>query len=375
MNEQVSKKLIGCRVKAAREAKGWKQTQLAITLGLNDRQSISDIENGKRALKPNELIALTDNLGVDIEFFLDPFSVVGEAKFSWRASSELAEEDLDGFEVKANKWVGLLRWLREIKQASPNPLKHSLRLTLHSTFEDSIVCAEYLVDTLELGLIPADCMIEKVEQKLDIPLLFVDTIQDPDGQSISGATCHLQDLGVILINRNEPETRRFYNLAHELFHALTWDAMKPNHRESNSYEDRAQGKSKRIEQLANNFAAGLLMPRKSLKHFIDHQKINDVNHLLKVAEKLKVAPTALAWRLFNLKWINDEVFHALLNKRQQVSPKNLIKRFSHNFVSMLHQAIDSGNLSARKAANTMSMNLTELEDLFEEYSLAPPFEL
>ncbi len=53
MLEKISQKLIGYRVKAARESKGWTQDQLTQGLGLNDRQSVSDIENGKRALKPD----------------------------------------------------------------------------------------------------------------------------------------------------------------------------------------------------------------------------------------------------------------------------------------------------------------------------------
>ena len=68
-----------------------------------------------------------------------------------------------------------------------------------------------------------------------------------------------------MVNRNESEARRYYNLAHELFHALTWDAMKPAHRESNSIDEHISGKraKQRIEQLADNFAATLLMPKSS----------------------------------------------------------------------------------------------------------------
>ena len=49
MFEKISQKLIGYRVKAARIAAGLTQDQLTQGLGLNDRQSVSDIENGKRA--------------------------------------------------------------------------------------------------------------------------------------------------------------------------------------------------------------------------------------------------------------------------------------------------------------------------------------
>lgn len=73
------------------------------------------------------------------------------------------------------------------------------------------------------------------------------------GQSIPGATCHLEEMGVILINRNENEARRFFDLAHELFHALTWDADKPDHR-GVQLRSKIANKGKRIEQLANSLS-------------------------------------------------------------------------------------------------------------------------
>lgn len=371
MLEQLSNRLIGYRVKAARETVGWNQEQLAAALGLNDRQSVSDIENGKRRLQADELVTLSDVLHRDIEFFLDPFAVAGEAQFSWRASNELPEGPLDDFELHAGQWIGLLRWLREGEHGRVNPLKQSLRLTTESTFEEAIARAEDLVHTLEMGKVPAERLIECIEQTLDIPVLFVDTVTTPEGHSISGATCHLQDLGVILINRNENEARRFYDLAHELFHALTWDAMRPEHRESNSLE--ARGRTKRIEQLANNFAAALLMPRSSLEQLIDPRSIGDVGHLADVAHELRVAPVALAWRLFNMKWIDDATCQALRQEHQRPSTAGTPKRLSLNFVTMLHTAIDKGRLSVRKAARALGMTLPQLADLFTEHSLPAPF--
>lgn len=371
MLEQLSNRLIGYRVKAARESFGWNQEELASALGFNDRQSVSDIENGKRRLQAEELVTLSDVLNRDIEFFLDPFAVAGEAQFSWRASNELPEEPLDDFELRAGQWIGLLRWLREGEDGRVNPLKQSLRLTSNSTFEEAIARAEDLVKTLDLGKVPAERLIECIEQKLDIPILFIDTVITPEGYSISGATCHLQDLGVILINRNEIEARRFYDLAHELFHALTWDAMQPDHRESNSFE--ARGRTKRIEQLANNFAAALLMPRSSLEQLIDRRRINDVDHLVDIASELRVTPVALAWRLFNMKLIDGPTCQRLQQERQRSSTTGTPKRLSSKFVSMLHTAIDRGRLSVRKAAKALGMSPPQLADLFAEHSLPAPF--
>lgn len=373
MLEKVSHKLIGYRVKAAREAKGWTQDQLTQGLGLNDRQSVSDIENGKRGLKPEEMLTLSDLFDRDIEFFIDPFAVAGEAQFSWRTAPEVPEDKLDGFELKAGQWIGLLRWLREQRDSRASVLKRALRLSPQSSYEDAQERAESLVAELGLGVIPAESLIDKIERELDIPVLFVDTVDVADGQSISGATCHLEEMGVILINRNESEARRFFDLAHELFHALTWDAMKPEHRESNSIEDRNKGK--RIEQLANSFAAALLMPRASLDKLIDRERIDDIAHLCEVAALLRVAPMTLAWRLFNLKLIGDDTRRRLSQEKQRPSVSGPPKRFSATFVKMLHEALENGRLSARKAAKAMGLGLGGLSELFAQYELAAPFEL
>lgn len=372
MLERLSHRLIGFRVKAARETAGWTQERMAELLGLNDRQSVSDLENGKRRLQPDELVLLSEQLGRELEFFLDPFAVAGEAQFNWRASPGLPGDDLDGFELRAGQWIGLLRWLREGEQ-NQNPLKFSLRLTTQNTFEEAIARAEDLVERMSLSPVPAERLIEAVERDLDIPVLFVDTLTTPDGDTVSGATCHLQDLGVILINRNEVEARRYFDLAHELFHALTWDAMRPEHRESNSSEER--GRTRRIEHLANNFAAGLLMPTRALEHLIDKRHIADAAHLVDVAGELRVTPAALSWRLFNMQWINDELREVLRQERARDSITGTPKRFSSSFVGLLYRAIDRGRLSARKAAKATGMSLPQLADLFAEHSLAAPFEL
>jgi len=373
MLDKISHKLIGLRVKVAREAKGWTQNQLAEGLGLNDRQSVSDIENGKRALRAEEMLALTDLLERDIEFFIDPFAVAGEAQFNWRADPDLPEDSLNSFELKAGQWIGLLRWLREQHDSRTSVLKRALRLSIQSSYEEAQERAESLAAELDLGVIPAETLINKIERELDIPVLFVDTIETADGKSISGATCHLEEMGVILINRNESEARRFFDLAHELFHALTWDAMRPEHRESNSFEERIKGK--RVEQLANSFAAALLMPQASLDKLIDKERLNDITHLCEVAALLRVAPVALAWRLFNLKLIDEYTRLTLSQEKQRQSVYGTPKQFSASFVKILHEALENGRLSARKAAKVIGISLGGLTDLFDQYGLPAPFEL
>lgn len=116
------------------------------------------------------------------------------------------------------------------------------------------------------------------------------------------------------------------------------------------------------------------MPRSSLEQLIDQRRIGDVGHLADVAHELRVAPVALAWRLFNMKWIDDATRQALLQEHQRLSTAGTPKRLSLNFVTMLHSAIDKGRLSVRKAAKALGLTLPQLAELFTEHSLPPPFE-
>ncbi len=368
--EVLSNRSLGYRVKSAREACGMRQEELSQALGFNDRQTLSDIENGKRSIKADELVRLAEHLGKDVDYFLDPFVVAGEATFSWRVAPEIPEEVLDDFEARAGRLIGLLRWLREQQVGPASPLKTNLRLSIKATYEEAQDRAESLVRQFNLGPIPADRLAQFVEEELSFQVLHLDI---PEGTSISGAFCHLNTLGAILINRNESEGRRNYDLAHELFHALTWDLMQPEHRETNSQEYRT--KAKRIEQLADNFAAALLMPMESLTTLIDPSRRQDLAHIAEVAARLRVTTQALGWRLFNLKWINDSTRAALSHERPARTPATQPNRYSLGFVAMLHKAIDGGRLSARKAAKALGMNLTLLAALFPEHGLAVPFEI
>ena len=370
----ISQRSMGYRVSSAREASGMTQEALAKSLGLKDRQSVSDIETGKRSLKPEELMILAELFNRDIEFFIDPFVVAGEAQFSWRVDPAVTQASLDDFEDKAGQWIGLMRWMRELTEMpSDGGLKLSLQLTKNSTYEIAQDRAEAFVSKFELGQAPAERLIETVERDLDIPVLFVDTIEAGAGKSISGATCHLEDMRVILINRNENEARRHYDLAHELFHALTWDTMKPDHRESNSHLERSRGK--RIEELANNFAASLLMPISSIAELLEEKKLDDVAHLVDVAARLRVAPSAFGWRLLNLGLIGQTTCTQLTKERQKTHSQPKPKKFSSAFAKMLHDCLDHGKLSARKAAKVTGLGLAGLQELFQEYELPPAFDL
>jgi XRE family transcriptional regulator, fatty acid utilization regulator len=363
--------LIGARIKALREERKLSQDELARIFGFKDRQTVSAIENGERRVSAEELLRAIEKLGASLDYFTDPFLLAGEGKFSWRRHPRVGLESVKAFERVAGRWIAANRTLAG-QVGKPAPiLRQSLKLTSRSGFEDAMAAGERFAAHYMLGSIPAEKLPEIMERKLGILVLMVDAI---DG--VSGAACRLPDLDAVLINRHEVVGRRNFDLAHELFHVLTWDTMPPEYLEEATETSRI-----RVEQLANNFASAVLMPETSLKDFDPAWRRDEIVLWLNAtANRLQVTATALKWRLVALKRldaarakeISDE---ALRYNGREGSAGELPPLFSKSFMEVLAQAINEGRISARRAANLLDLTIEDMIDLFAQHAIEAPLDL
>lgn len=382
--------LIGARIKALREERKLSQDDLARIFGFKDRQTVSAIENGERRLSAEELLIAVEKLGAPLDYFTNPFLLAGEGKFSWRQSS-VAPQRLDAFERSAGRWIAAQKVLApRVGRPAPN-LRQALKLTSKSSFEDAMAAGERFAADFKLGPVPAAKLISAMERELGILVLMVDAIE-----GVSGAACRLPELDAVLINRHEVPGRRNFDLAHELFHILTWDAMPPEH-----VEDSVEQSRIRVEQLANNFASALLMPAAVLEPYGPWSGDDIVDHLKAAANALQVTATAMKWRLVALGWLtaaaakqipdaalrNNGQPPPLLSKMSrsgrspsskrssETPPQELPPLFSQPFMEVVALAIADGQLSARRAADLLDTSLDDLAALCVTHGVEIPFDL
>jgi Zn-dependent peptidase ImmA (M78 family)/transcriptional regulator with XRE-family HTH domain len=367
--------LIGARIKALREERSLSQDDLARLFGFKDRQTVSAIETGERRVTADELLLAVEKLGASLDYFTDPFLLVGEGRFSWRQTN-VGSIGLSGYERNVGRWIAAFRAIApQVGRATPL-LRRALGLTRHSRFEDAMEAGERFAVEFELGNVPAARLAEVMENRLRILVLMVDAFG-----GISGAACRLPELDVVLINRHEVTGRRHFDLAHELFHILTWDAMPPEHSE----ESRETG-GNRVEQLANNFASAVLMPKTALARYGEWAKLGDdelVTRLNTAANELLVTASALKWRLVALDWLKPARARAisdaaLRNKGHtgREAPKAVVPvLFSKPFMEVIGLAIDEGRISTRRAAGLLDLAVEDLTELFVAHGVAPPAEL
>jgi Zn-dependent peptidase ImmA (M78 family)/transcriptional regulator with XRE-family HTH domain len=368
---------IGTRLRALREERKLSQDDLARAFGFKDRQTVSAIETGERRISAEELVRAAEVFGVEIDYFTDPFLLAGEGRFSWRQSGLLGGKLAD-YEVDAGRFIAAYRTLAP-QVGRPGPLlRPTLELTRHSRFEDASAAGERFAAELELGDVPAARLAEVMESKLGILVLMVDAIK-----GVSGAACRLPELDVVLINRREVPGRRHFDLAHELFHILTWKEMPPEH-----VEDVEPRTRNRVEQLADSFAAALLMPAAALTRFGDWSDLAGeklVRRLTAVADGLGVTASALRWRLVSLDRLDKTAAKAIPeaklrhNGRAQIAkgpakeaPPTL---FSKAFVEVIASAIDEGRVAMRRVSHLLGLSIDDLAELFKTHGVAPPYEL
>lgn len=359
------------KLAAYRDAKGIKQADLSKAMGFKDRQTLSAVENGERALKPNELLAALAFMNVSLKDFLDPTSLVGKAKFSWR-QQEATSDDLSATEQQVTKLIGLFEHVKKARNVHTQPLLFKLPLNKSSSIDDVQQCAESLVTYLSLGQYPAKHLMDKTSQ-LGIHTLHLD-LHD----NISAVAINVTTDSYIIVNRREVGGRLHFNYAHELFHILTWDALPPKPCEK-AYSV-AQGKKPIEEKLADAFAEALLMPKESVLRHVERKNgaINE-DFINSLANSFGVSSSAMKYRLLRLREITQKQYDALddnlLRFNGDNRPTILPRLYNEDFSKDLHDALYHGDVSVRKALDNLGLSVSELNDVFASYNLVPAFDL
>jgi Zn-dependent peptidase ImmA (M78 family) len=181
------------------------------------------------------------------------------------------------------------------------------------------------------------------------------------------------------INRRELPGRRHLDLAHELFHLLTWDAMPPQH-----VEEVAPKRRSRVEQLADSFASAVLMPAPVLDRFGEWAALeNDdlIARLNATADELAVTASALRRRLMSLGRLHKSVGNRIPEdefrhgSRTKPAEDVLPPLFSQAFIEVVARAIDQGQVTVRRISHLLGLSADDLADLFKTYGIEAPFVL
>ena len=264
------KEVLDQRIMAARQAAGFSITEAAQKLGFKNYQTLSAIEKGARNINAHELIMMARLYGRSLDYFLEP-DVTPDPVLLWRKAIKTDVNQIQcqflSFLENYSKLEHLLGLKRRWKDIQKNYDRDDFS---YNGFEKADKLGAEIHNFLDLGSRPSLNLLNVLENKLRFKILHL-----PLGEGISGASVVDNTIGAgILINANDVPWRRNFDLAHELFHVVTWDVF--------SLEEIGDGTQKtRPEQYADIFASSLLLPedhlRNALKETVTGSEIRPID--------------------------------------------------------------------------------------------------
>jgi transcriptional regulator with XRE-family HTH domain len=284
---------------------GLTQAELAAAVGFSVAQIVSDIERGQRDVKAWELVKIADALRTTVDRLLGISEREPPARLLWRRGSAAGSRDVEEmFLDRARRFALLEKWnglppAPELPQQELDPEV--------MTFADVARMAVNIGRVLDLGSRPAASLASVLQEAFRIKLFF-----EVLGEAESAASAK-GDFGyAVLMNAGQAPWRRNYNLAHELFHLVTWDSTQQLWSEEGDQPRWLEG----VEKLANAFASHVLLPAEEVEaqhreRFPDGEI--DYSDLVEMAREFEVSTEALVWRLRLMGRLTQEEAEGILN--------------------------------------------------------------
>lgn len=335
----------GRRLRECRERLGITQGDLAERAGIGI-SSISEFENSRREPTLSQLKKLAGALSADVARFLSE-DEPAVAAVRWRERPENAE----AFEAR---FLSLCRQYRDLERWADE--EDSVQLRRAERFPSSraevAALARQVQGEMQLGDRPGLVLRRRLED--DYGLKMFNLRMEPSGTAACTADPEF-GLAVLLNALNSP-ARRTFDLAHELFHLLTWNVMDAN-------------VSAEIEEsFADYFAATLLLPEGALREAIDRRiKVHKLSiaNVCELARDFCVSIEALIWRMHNLYgWSDPAETRAKIDRAKVLArpyggiaqdAQEDTSEVPERYRTLAIQALRSGEISTGRFAEYMGL--------------------
>lgn len=346
---------IGQRLKIARETIRYTQKKVSELTGVGE-SSISEFENNEREPKFSQLIKLAEVYKRSIDFFLTD-SLPDEPIMLWRDGPDNMEE-MKETEAEFRRLCQQYHKLELCTSDIRKPVFPQPDVVNPDQFSwlQAESFARKVHNYLCLGDIPSTSLKRILEERYYVKIFHLEFT----GSAISTVS---EEFGpAVLLNGRSVHWRRNYDLAHELFHLLTWSIFRVKREEPNENE----------EKLANSFASNLLMPEESLKQriaaLVDKQEQAPLDRVDDLAREFGVSLDAMVYRistLFRIKKEDTEQYLAVAKQlakfhkpRDSEKPETLPERYC----DLAQCALRNGRLSLIQFAKYMGISYKKAQE-------------
>ena len=353
---------IGKRIKTEREKMNMTLQELSKLAGYNNYQTLSSIEKGMRQITMNDLMRIAKALNLSVDYLMTETEDKREFVI-WRKcnNTKKCKEYENLLKTYCYFYKNLNKLLKvDYEPFQPLSNEYLKKINSQNYFKFAEKLANKIRKDYNLGEFPAGNIIEALQEK-GILIFYFDLKKYGSAASLIG------DFGgAILLNKENKIWRRYFDLAHELFHLLTWNMF-----DINKIYDDERGKSN-VEKYADAFASHLLIPNEILNKSINkYEKNIGEMEILELSLQFRVSLTAMLWKLENLKlidkakaakWRNS---NKLKSAYKELFEKNYndinISEFPKNYIMMVLKAYLNNTISKMRMAEYFGQNIGEID--------------
>ena len=326
--------------------------------------TLSEFENGRREPRLGQLKQLAAAYHRPISYFLDD-SVPPAEVVLWRErpASPAAER------VEA-RLIELTDQYHTLEVLCEEPLKIDLPRVEGDAgafgYADAARLARRVRNDLGLGDRPGQALLRVVEEVCHVKVFHLDF--EPSGS----AACTVAERygAAVLLNARNVPSRRTFDLAHELFHLLTWRVFR------HDVTTEVVVPSPAEEKWATCFARNLLMPEEILRGAVDAQREGSnalgLDGLFEVAREFDVSVEAVLWQMGFVYQIPSDRIRAYLERiagqvrsREQSIADQPPER-PLRFQALSRQALRKGLISAGRYAEMLGISRRDAMRIVEE---------
>jgi len=353
------------RLRYARDRAGLTGRQVNERAGIGE-SSLSEFESGKREPSLSQLQKLAEVYRRSISFFLEEGPPPAEPAVLWRMHPE---QDAEQTEVRflqlCEQYHNLEVWCDE---RIPSNLPHATGTADRFDYRSAKALAKEVRDHLQFGDRPGQSLLRVLEEVCAVKVFHL-----PFEPSGTAASTKSDAFGyAVLLNSKNSRCRRNFDLAHELFHLLTWEVFRHSEGSSSAIANTQE------ESLAGVFAAHLLMPEEILRITVetyqDDKGALPVDAVFTIARQFDVSVEALMWQIHSvfrksadrsttLRQIEQlKAFAPLFEERDQVEPPTRPVRYR----ALAAKALRNGEISIGRYAEYLGISRQEAMRLVEQ---------
>lgn len=353
------------RLRLAREFVGLTQVEVSQRAGIGE-SSLSEFESGKREPSLTQLEALARTYHRSWTWFMESTPVETGPLVLWR------QRPASGSPAIETRFLELCRSFRRLevleREPAAPPLPGATGRASDWNYRMASELARTVRGTLALGDRPAPALLGVLEEVWKVKVFHLDF--EPEGTAASHSS---EDIGAaILLNRHSVRWRRNHDLAHELFHLITWNVF---HGDAGARDDAAWEQE---EKLATNFAAALLMPEEAFRAAVDertHDGRIGPEALHDVARSFDVSIESAIWRLhftYGRRPEEGAATRDLIEKAKALTPSLTFRQdspppeFPARFEALAWRALRAGRLSVATFARTMNLSRAQVLRLLDQ---------